>query len=96
MNFQPQPHPLFFAHLGSGHAVETGRVIGWAVPDDDSSHLQPVALYDHPAGGVTEPRYLNLEEEAHFLAESREAATSALDNARHQMHPRSTSRMEKS
>jgi hypothetical protein len=84
MNFQPQPYPLFFAKFGPNDAVETGRIIGWAVPsDDNSSNLQPVALVDNADdGAVTEPKYLEVENDPHWLGETRAAAVADLEKQR--------------
>ncbi|MET0417287.1 MAG: hypothetical protein ABW022_14845 [Actinoplanes sp.] len=81
MNFQPQPYPLFVAFYGLDDKVKTGRIIGWAVPDDNnSSSLQPLAVLDEPHG-VTEPKYLEFEHEQHALGESISEACAALSLA---------------
>jgi hypothetical protein len=71
MNFQIQPYPLFFSSIERGEVL-TGRVIGWSVPmTNESSGLQPVALFDQPDGTVSEPRYLDLDDERFWVGEDK-------------------------
>lgn len=80
MPFTPQPYPLFAAfHVDD--KPTTARIIGWHAPDGDDvdpSHIQAVALFHLRDGDVTEPKYLDLESESHWLSSTADDAMAQL------------------
>jgi hypothetical protein len=80
MPFAPQPYPLFAA-FHENDKPTVARIIGWHSPaddDSDSSHIQPVALHHLRDGDVSEPKYLDLEHESHWLGQTPDDALTQL------------------
>lgn len=76
MSFHPQPYPLFAA-FHEGTKRTTARIIGWVTPDGGtttSTGIQAVALHSRPGGDISEPKYLDLEHEAHWLGDTADDA----------------------